>query len=76
MSEIVTYDDANEALQQEPFRVGQTWGLYQNMYTGKFQWVNSTVFAELTGLVSMYPERTIISAGFGRSSFGLAPFGS
>lgn len=76
MSEIVTYEDASEALKQEPFRVGQRWNLYQNMYTGQFQWVNSNTFAQITGLVSMYPDRDVVSAGFGRSSYGLAPFGS
>lgn len=76
MSEIVTYDDEQEALKWEPERVGQAWGLYQNMYTGKYQWANSQTFAHLTGLVGMYPELETVSAGFGRSSFGLAPFGS
>lgn len=76
MPEIVTYDDADEALKWEPMREGQQWSLYQNMFTGKFQWANSITFAHLTGLVSMYPGQDIVSAGFGRSSFGLAPFGS
>lgn len=76
MSEIVVYDDRDEALKWQPERVNQRWSLYQNMYTGKFQWANSITFAHLTGLVSMYPDMDVVSAGFGRSSFGLAPFGS
>lgn len=77
MSEIVTYDDAGEALKWEPYRVGQTWSLYQNQSTGLYQWANNKPFAKLTGLVSLYPETEVVTGlGFGRSSFGLAPFGS
>lgn len=76
MPEIATYEDAAEALKWEPYRVGQRWSLYQNQNTGLFQWANDRPFAKMTGLVSLYPEVEIVSGGFGRSSFGLAPFGS